>query len=124
MHKRVLMGALFLALAGISAPVASSASLSQCNSNYMCAWGNNDYNWLIAEQHHGNYDYVDPFNDGNGENNQTDSYANKSGVYTGCLADGGSGGGDKVTMPRGGRDANLAWFNSDEASSMRTAGGC
>ena len=124
MLKRVLMGATLLALAGISAPVASSASLGQCDTNYMCVWGNNNYEWLIAKQYHGTSSWVDPFNNDTGENNQADSYANYSGTYTGCLADGAEGAGDKVTMPRGGRDDNLAYWNSDEASSMRTANGC
>jgi hypothetical protein len=38
---------------GVVTPLTADASISQCNSNLMCAWGNNDFLWLIAERHHG-----------------------------------------------------------------------
>ncbi|MGL5823304.1 MAG: hypothetical protein ACRCYU_00340 [Nocardioides sp.] len=96
--------------------------MSECNSNYLCAYGNNDFKWLIAEQYHGNSSWVDPFNAD--ENNETDSWANRSTKYDGCLASGLEGDGDRVGMPRSDNDKNLAFYNADEASSMRTKGGC
>lgn len=124
MPKHFLVKALILSLAVVAAPATADAGLNQCRTSRMCVWGNNDYQWLIANQFHGKSYWFDPFNDANGENNQADSYANLSSTYSGCLADGGSGGGDRVSMPRGKKDNNLAWFNADEASSMRTANGC
>jgi hypothetical protein len=90
----------------------------------MCAWGNNDYNWLIAAQVAGQNSWLDVFNDANGENDQTDSYANRSTTWTGCLSEDNDGGGNRVSMPRNSSDPNLASWNSDEASAMRTAYGC
>ena len=119
--KTVLVAAALVG-SGLAAPMTAQASLSQCSSNYMCVWGNTDYIWLIAKQYHGNQSWVDPFS--GDEDNQADSYANYSGTYTGCLAQDLNGGGGRVSMPRGGRDSNLAVWNDNEASSMRTAYGC
>ncbi len=124
MSKNTIVKAVILAFAVVSAPAVADASLSQCAYGKMCVWGNNDYQWLIAAQTHGNYRWVDPFSDANNENNQNDSYWNNSNAYSGCLADGANGGGDRVSMPRGQKDNDLAWFNSNEASSMRTKNGC
>ncbi len=121
--KFFFVTALLAGLAFFSANGAS-ASLSQCTGTNMCAWGNNDFNWLIANQAHGQSNWIDPFNDANGENNQTDSWANRSATYTGCLADSANGDGDRVTMAKASNDNNLAFFNSDEASGMRTKNGC
>lgn len=88
----------------------------------MCAWGNNDFAWLIAEQYQGKNYWIRPFS--GEENDETDSYANRSVTHTGCLAANSDGSGDRVTMPRGSTDNNLASWNSDEASSMRTIYGC
>lgn len=106
----------------VSSGISAEATLSQCNSNHMCAWGNNDFNWLIAEQKHGQGSWLDPFSAS--ENDETDSYANRSATYTGCLAQHTGGGGDRVTMAKNSNDNNLASWNSDEASSMRTKYGC
>ncbi len=124
-RKKVWLVTGALAIATLAAPAAAQASLSDCNSNYMCVWGNNDFKWMIAERFHGNSEWVEPF-DGD-ENNENDSWANRSVDYTGCLADGIDGGGDtgdRVTLHRNDNDNDLAWFNSDFASSMRTKGGC
>lgn len=111
-----------LTISGLAAPLAANAALSDCGDTRMCVWGNNDYKWKIADRASGNSSWADPFT-GN-ENDEADSFANKSGTYTGCLAQHIDGGGDRVTMSRGQYEPNLAYFNSDEASSMRTASGC
>ena len=113
-----------LAFATLVAPSTASAGISQCSSNHMCAWGNNNYNWLLANQPHGYTDYRDVFNDANGENDQTDSWANFSYVYTGCLRDNVFGTGNSMTMWVNSADPNVSVFNSDMVSSMRTSGGC
>lgn len=114
-----------LVVAAVGAPTGASATIGQCLSNKMCAWGNNDFNWLLAAQIHGQGPgFLDVFNNGAGENDETDSWANRSADYTGCLAANDDGTGDRLTMRKVSNDPNLAFFNSDEVSSMRTKGGC
>lgn len=122
MRSRSLLTVGAIAAACLVAPSSAVASLSECNSNHMCAWGNNDFRWKIAEQYHGQDPWLDPFNAE--ENDETDSWANRSATYTGCLAEHVDGEGDRLTMARASSDGNLAWFNSDMASSMRTKYGC
>lgn len=116
----LLVGA--LALAGLAAPTAGQAALSDCNNNYMCVWGNNDYVWKLAEQAHGQDSWLDPFNAE--ENDENDSWANRSATYTGCMAEHTNGGGDRLTMAKLSNDNDMAWFNSNETSSMKTKNGC
>lgn len=118
----VIAGA--MAFAGLAAPTAAQAGLNQCGTNYMCVWGNGNYEWLIAAQVHGQGSWMDVFNDANGENNQQDSWANRSNTYTGCMADDVDGGGDRITMAKASSDPELAWFNSNSKSAMRTKNGC
>lgn len=113
-----------LAFASLAAPMSADAGISQCKTDKMCVWGNGDYNWLIAAQIHNQGSWLDVFNDANGENNQQDSWANRSASYTGCLADDADGGGDRLTMKKSSSDGDLAWFNSNSTSAMRTKGGC
>ncbi len=114
------MGA--LALSGLAAPTHAQAYLSDCNANHMCVWGLNDFRWMIAERYHGNSDWLDPFT--GEENDENDSWANRSVTYTGCMAEHVDGGGDRLTMAEGSSDKDMAWFNSNETSSMRTKYGC
>jgi hypothetical protein len=114
-------GALFAV--AVVAPLTAQASLSQCTGSKVCVWGNNDYKLLIAAQAHGQ-GVVDPFNDANGENNQADSWQNRSNNYKGCLYDGGNGTGALLTMGIASRDNDVSAFDSDKASSMRTNRGC
>lgn len=106
----------------LAAPTVAQASFSQCYSSNMCAWGNNDYNWLIANQS-GGQNLVDPFDDSIGENNQTDSWANRSTTYNGCLYD-GQGSNPLVTMLKSNSEANMSFVVSDKTSSMKTNGAC
>jgi hypothetical protein len=106
----------------LAAPTVADAALSQCTGSKMCVWGNNDFNWLIAAQDHGQ-GVIDVFNDANGENNQADSWANRSGTYNGCLYD-GQGTGALLTMGKTSNDNNVSVFDSDKTSSMRTNRGC
>lgn len=124
MRPKALLIAGALTVAGLASPVAAQASLSQCDTNHMCAWGNNDYGWLLANQNHGQGSWLDVFNDGTGENDETDSWANRSALYTGCLAEDVDGGGDRLIMGKTSSDPNLAFFNSDMVSAMRTKNGC
>ncbi|MBE7326037.1 hypothetical protein IEQ44_15425 [Nocardioides sp. Y6] len=98
--------------------------MSQCADNKVCVWGNNDYEWLLAAQLHGQRSWLDVFNNGKGENNQNDSWANKSSRHDGCGVDKVDGGGDRITFWRDSRDPDLAWFNSNFVSAMRTTNGC
>lgn len=121
---RMAVVATALATMGIGAPLAAHATLSQCSSKHMCAWGNNNFDWLLANQAEGNATYVDVFNDAKDENDQTDSWANLSTTYTGCLRDNADGTGNSMTMAKASNDPNVSVFNSDMVSSMRTKGGC
>lgn len=88
----------------------------------MCVWGNNDVDWLIAAQLHGQ-GVIDVFNDGNGENNRADSWANKSNDYAGRLHD-GQGMDALLAMGKVSIDNNVSVVDSDRTSSMRTNRGC
>lgn len=111
----MLVGAGFLAGIG-----SASAHLSDCNNNYMCMWGNNDFNWMLGERFHGNGIANLP----SWANDQMDSWANKSSTYTGCMYQHSNAGGDRQTMGRASNDNNVAYWNSDEVSSWRTQHGC
>lgn len=118
----VIAGA--MTVAGLAAPVAAQAGINECGDSYMCVWGNGNFDWRIAAQIHGQGSWLDVFNDANNEDNQQDSWANRSNQYTGCLADDADGGGDRLTMAKGSSDPDLAWFNSNSTSAMRTKNGC
>jgi hypothetical protein len=90
----------------------------------MCAWGENDFRWLLTAQAHGQSAWLDTFNNHTGEDNQTDSWANRSATYTGCLSQHDDGSGDRVTMGRNSNDNNMWWYDADDASAIRTKGGC
>jgi len=113
-----------LAMSALAAPMTAEASLSECGTNYMCVWGNNNYVWLLTAQVHGQSNWMDTFNDGKGENNQNDSWANRSVTYTGCISDYVDGGGKRMQLSPGSSDGDLAWFNSNFADAIRTQGGC
>lgn len=119
-----MIAAVVFASAGVVAAMPADAALSECGTNKMCVWGNNDFKWLLAAQLHGQGDWLDVFNNGKDENDQQDSWANRSAMYTGCLADDVDGGGDRIRMPEASKDNDLAWFNSDSTDAMRTKYGC
>lgn len=124
MKVKAAIAAGALALSGVAAALPAHAALSQCGTDKMCVWGNNDYEWLIASQIHGQGSWLDPFDNSVDEDNQQDSWANRSVTYTGCLADDVDGGGDRITMAKNSKDPNLAYFNSDSSDAMRTKNGC
>lgn len=107
----------------LAAPVAAQAGREQCQSNKQCVWGNNNFNWLIAAQYHGQ-GVVDVFNNANGENNQGDSWSNRSASYAGCLYDGDNGSSALLTMGKTSSDGNMWFGDSDKTSSMKTNGPC
>lgn len=97
----------------------ASASFSQCNSNNVCIWGNNDFNWFLRG-----------ISSGTGltalsgsANNQMDSWANRT-ARTGAGHDYSNGSGDCQTWGAGTRDNNVNPANSDEVSSIRANRGC
>ena len=100
---------------------AAGAALSDCNSDKMCMWGNNDFAYLIGERNHG---VETIYNMPSATNDEMDSWANRSASYTGCMYQHNDGGGDKQTMGRNSKDNNVAPFNSDEVSSWRSKYGC
>jgi len=106
----------------LAAPIAAHASLAQCTGSNMCVWGNNNYDWLLAAQAHGQ-GVIDVFNDAKGENNQADSWQNRSNTYAGCLYY-GQGTSALLTMVKASKDDNVSFTDSDKTSSMRTNGPC
>lgn len=98
-----------------------NAALSECDSNSMCMWGGDDFQWLIGERAHGSAAFADL---SGGWDNQMDSWANRSATYDGCMTGSANGGGDKQGMARAGNDNNVSPLNSDEVTSWRTSGGC
>jgi hypothetical protein len=121
--KKVLILGALTASTVIAQPPAH-AGLNQCLTNKVCVWGNNNYEWLLAAQIHGQTAWLDVFNDGAGENNQNDSWANKSKTYTGCGVDHVDGGGDRITFTKDSQDPDLSFLNSNFVSAMRTKSGC
>lgn len=118
--KLLLVGAMIAATAAL-APAFASGALSDCNSGNMCLWGNNDYQWMIAERAAGSGTITNLTGDAD---NQMDSWANRSASYNGCGYGGANGTGDTQQFNANSSDPNVAFFNSDEVSSWRTRYGC
>lgn len=123
MRIKTIFVAVAFAGAALAAPTAAHASLAQCSGTKMCVWGNNGFNWLIAAQDSGQ-GILDVFNDAKGENDEADSWANRSGTYNGCLYNNSDGTGPLLTMGKVSNDTNVSVFDSDKTSSMRTNRGC
>lgn len=117
--KPVLAGVILSVSAFVITPPAA-ASFSQCNSGNVCLWGNNDFDWLLAERLGGS---TSVWNLSNADNNRMDSWGNRS-TFSGCGYGGFNGSGDKQTFGAGQRDDNVAPWNSDEVSSWKTRYGC
>ena len=100
-------------------PGGASAALSDCASNRMCLWGNNDFKWKIGDRAAGSSTITNLTGDSNDE---MDSWANKSSTYSGCMWSDANGSGDRQTLHR--NDNDVAPWNSDEVSSWRTAYSC
>jgi hypothetical protein len=107
---------------GYRCPCPGISLAVSCNKDVRL--GNNDFNWLIAAQVRGRDSWSDTFNNANGEDDQTDSWANTSTSWTGCLADHTDGSGNEITMRRTSNENNVSVLDSDMASSMKTANGC
>lgn len=121
MRIKAITIALIAAATTLTLQTSADASFSQCDSNKMCMWGNNDFKWLIGERVHG----VDTtYNMPSGTNDEMDSWGNRSARFTGCMYANKDGGGDKQTMGRGSSDNNVSPLNSDEVSSWRSKNGC
>lgn len=118
--KRVAV-AIILAGPVLATAGPSSAALSDCTGTNMCMWGSNNFTFIIGQRQAGYSTIVNLSGDAN---NQMDSWANKSSVYTGCMYDGINGGPGTQTMSKVSSDANVAPWNSDDVSSWKTAGGC
>lgn len=119
--KTVIASATLMFAALSMTPSVANAALSECNSNNMCLWGNNDFAWLIGERVHGSTTFTNLTGD---KNDEMDSWANRSATYDGCMAGDSNGGGDKQGMARASNDNNVSPLNSDEVSSFRTRNGC
>jgi hypothetical protein len=109
-----------LALTGLVAIAGAQASFSECNSGHVCMWGNNDFQWLIAERDEGN----GLVNLSGERDNQMDSWANRGAYHNASGFGGQNGTGDCQTFAKGKSDNNVAFWNSDEVSSWRTNVGC
>ncbi len=115
----IAAGAIALIGAGASAATPASASFSQCNSNNVCIWGNNDYQWFLRGIVKGT-----GLTALSGDaNNQMDSWGNRT-TGTGAGYDASNGSGDCQTWSAGSRDNNVNPWNSDEVSSIRANHGC
>ncbi|WP_306214342.1 peptidase inhibitor family I36 protein [Actinoplanes sp. RD1] len=121
MRIKTVVAGMIVAGAAALAPGVAHAALSDCDSNNMCMWGNNDFVFMIGERGHGSTTITNLSGDNNDE---MDSWANRSASYTGCMYSNAGGGGDKQTMARNSNDNNVSPLNSDEVSSWRTANGC
>jgi hypothetical protein len=116
----LVVGAIIVS-AGFVTPAVASATLSDCPSNHMCMWGNNDFRWMIGNRSAGSGTITNLSGDANDE---MDSWGNRSASSTGCMYGDANGSGDRQTMARNSNDNNVAPWNSDEVSSWRTANGC
>lgn len=112
----MIVGASLFTTGGVA-----NAALSDCNSDHMCMWGNNDFRWMIGERNHGSNTWSSVTGD---RNDEMDSWANRSARHTGCMAQHTNGSGDRQTMHTNDDDGNVAPWNSDEISSWRTTNGC
>ncbi|MEO3926306.1 hypothetical protein ACQEVC_08290 [Plantactinospora sp. CA-294935] len=122
MNLKALAIAGILAASGMVAAVGpASAALSDCATDRMCSWGNNDYLWMLYSRPHGESNYLNFTGD---KNDEMDSWANRSASHTGCMAEDANGGGYKQTMARNSNDNNVSPLNSDLVSSWRTTSGC
>lgn len=110
-----------VAVAAITAPGIASGSLSQCAAGHVCLWGNNDFQWLIADRTAGSGTITNLYGEAN---NQMDSWANRSSSYAACGYGGANGTGDRQHWGPNSNDNNVAPWNSDEVSSWRTRYGC
>jgi len=109
-----------LAVTAFAVPGLARAALTDCASAQMCLWGNNDFNWKIADRSGGSGTITIL---SGSANNQMDSWANRSG-YVGCMYGASNGTGGRQTMGANSNDNNVAPWNSDEVSSLRTRYGC
>ncbi|GAB2732367.1 peptidase inhibitor family I36 protein [Streptomyces bullii] len=119
--KTALAAAMIVGAGLFTTQGVANAALSDCNSNNMCMWGNNDFRWMIGERAHGSGTWANLSGD---RNDEMDSWANRSASHTGCMAEHSNGSGDRQSMHRNDSDNNVAPWNSDEISSWRTTNGC
>jgi len=121
MRIRYLLAGAFVVATAISAPGFAGGALSDCSSGHMCLWGNNDFQWMIADRAAGSGTIVNLTGEAN---DQMDSWANRSASYNGCGYGGANGTGDEQGFAANSNDNNVAPWNSDEVSSWRTRYGC
>ncbi|WP_197087947.1 peptidase inhibitor family I36 protein [Micromonospora sp. HK10] len=119
--KTVIASAIIVGSGVLLAPGVSSASLTECASNHMCMWKNNNFSGLIGDRNHGDANIQ---NLPSSVNDEMDSWANRSASYAGCMFADAGGGGDRQTMARNSKDDNVNPANSDEVTSWRTANAC
>lgn len=117
--KAWLVGGI-VASAAWATPMVADAGLSECGSNRMCLWGNNDFRWKVADRAHGS----GRANLSGDANDEMDSWANRSANYSGCMYEHANGRGDKQGMGKNSKDNNVNPANSDEVSSWKQNGGC
>jgi len=87
----------------------------------MCLWGNNDFVYMLEERGAGDSTIINLTGE---DNDEMDSWANRSLSYAGCMWSDANGSGDRQTLARNDNDNNVAPANSDEVSSWRTAYAC
>lgn len=119
--KNLIASAMIVGTGLFAIPGVAAAALSDCDSGYMCLWGNNDYKWMLEERGAGSSTITNLSGDANDE---MDSWANKSTTYAGCMWEHAHGSGARQTLGRNSNDNNVSPANSDEVSSWRTAYAC
>lgn len=119
--KKLIAAAMLVGTGLVLVPGTASAALSDCDSGNMCLWGNDNFLWMLSERSAGSSTIKNLTGDAD---NQMDSWANKSGTYSGCMWSDANGSGDRQTLHRNQNDGNVAPWNSDEVSSWRTAYSC
>ena len=119
MKVRFLTGivALLGTLAFAGAP--ATASFSQCGTDRVCLWGNNDYDWLLLTRTAGGGVQAMPY----GTLNRMDSWANRT-TTNARGYDNTNGTGDCQTFTRGSSNPNVSVLNSDEVSGTARNGAC
>ncbi|WP_250035713.1 peptidase inhibitor family I36 protein [Paractinoplanes maris] len=119
MKVRVGLMLAITALSGLAWAAPAAASESECLSNRVCLFGNNDFDWLLSMRGagYGNYNLISSVND------KMDSWINRTGTNAAGYSN-ANGSGDCQTFHSNSKDNNVNFANSDEVSSWKTNGGC
>jgi hypothetical protein len=118
---RSVLAGVVMVVGGVTATApAAQATISQCNSGWVCMWGNNNYDWLLVQRY---FSYT-VANLPTAINDKMDSWANLSTWGKAAAYEHYNGGGGCQSFDIVSRDPNVAPWHSDEVSSWKTNGLC